>query len=85
MSKPTNEMRMQVINELLEELTSYGHYTAVTHVENCKKRLQERMDRVAYWEEKTRAVRHQASGETTADTERQMEAQQERVAVSGIR
>lgn len=56
--KLDNESRMAVINELLDELKSYGHYTAITHVEGCKKRLQTRMDRVAYWESKTGGKGH---------------------------
>lgn len=57
--EPTNAIRMVVIDELIAELKSYGHYNAVTHVEGCKKRLQTRMDRVDYWKSKTGGHHHE--------------------------
>ena len=39
----TNEVRMSVINDLLEELARFGHYQSVTHVEGCRARLMTKM------------------------------------------
>lgn len=63
--KLTNEVRMAVIEELMAELDAFGHYQAVTHVSNCRKRLQARMENVS-------EIRHKASAETANGERRQV-------------
>ena len=65
--------RLQVIDELIEELRGYGHYNAVTHVLNCRKRLAARMV--------NDAVQDNPGAQTAADTTGQMEEATQRIAV----
>jgi hypothetical protein len=71
-----NEIRLQVIDELVDELRGYGHYNAVTHVMSCRKRLVARMGEDG--------IRHKTSTETPNDTAGQVEQETRSAAVSGF-